>query len=152
MVNIDVIKKRLNQLFISLEKIERFKDISLEEFLNDDMIQDVVEYNLFIAINMMIDIANHIVVDNNMGNPATLGEAFSILTKEKYLTQDESRSYRNMVGLRNILSHEYINIDKNIIYNIIQNNLIDIKQFIIFVNDNFIWCIQVDLYEREGVM
>lgn len=28
--------------------IERFKDISLEEFLKDDIIQDIVEYNLFI--------------------------------------------------------------------------------------------------------
>jgi len=34
MVNIDVIKKRLNQLSASLNKMERFKDISLEEFLN----------------------------------------------------------------------------------------------------------------------
>ena len=53
----------------------------LRKFLKDDIIQDVVEYNLFIAINMMVDIATHIVVDNNMGNPKTLGEAFEILNK-----------------------------------------------------------------------
>ena len=69
MVNIEVIKQRLNQLSTSLNKIERFKDLSLEKFLQDDIIQDVIEYNLFIAINMMIDIATHIVVDNNIGNP-----------------------------------------------------------------------------------
>ncbi|MBV1820445.1 type VII toxin-antitoxin system HepT family RNase toxin, partial [Anaerosalibacter bizertensis] len=95
-------------------------------------------YNLFIAINMMIDIATHIVVDNNMGSPETLGEAFNILNKEKYLNDEETKVYRNMVGLRNILSHEYINIDKKIIYSILKNNLIDIKKFVIFVNDNFI--------------
>lgn len=138
MVNIDVIKKRLNQLSTSLNKIERFKEISLEEFLQDDIIQDVVEYNLFIGINMMIDIATHIVVDNNMGNPETLGGAFDILNKQKYLSKDESKTYRNMVGLRNILSHEYVNIDKTMIYDILKNNLIDIKGFIIFVHDNFI--------------
>ena len=138
MVNIDVIKKRLNQLSTSLNKIERFKDISLEEFLKDDIIQDVVEYNLFIAINMMIDIATHIVVDNNMGNPETLGGAFAILNKQKYLSEDESKIYRNMVGLRNILLHEYVNIDKRMIYDIMTNNLIDIKKYIIFVHDNFI--------------
>ena len=138
MVNIDVIKRRLNQLSTSLNKIERFKDISLEEFLNDDIIQDVVEYNLFIAINMMIDIATHIVVDNNMGNPETLGGAFAILNKQKHLSEDESKTYLNMVGLRNILSHEYVNIDKKMIYDIMKNNLIDIKKYIIFVHDNFI--------------
>ena len=138
MVNIDVIKKRLNQLSTSLNKMERFKDISLEQFLKDDIVQDVIEYNLFIAINMMIDIATHIVVDNNMGNPETLGEAFNILNKQNYLTDDEAKTYKNMVGLRNILSHEYVNINKNIIHHILQNNLIDIKRFIIFVHDNFI--------------
>jgi uncharacterized protein YutE (UPF0331/DUF86 family) len=138
MVDVEVIKQRLNQLSTSINKIERFKEISLEEFLKDDIIQDVVEYNLFIAINMMIDIATHIVVDNNMGSPETLGEAFNILNKEKYLNDEETKIYRNMVGLRNILSHQYINIDKNIIYDILKNNLVDIKKFVIFVNDNFI--------------
>lgn len=138
MVDVEVIKQRLNQLSTFLNKIERFKEISLEEFLEDDIIQDVVEYNLFIAINMMIDIATHIVVDNNMGNPETLGEAFSILNKEKYLNDAETKIYRNMVGLRNILSHEYLKIDKRIIYSVLKNNLVDIKKFIIFINDNFI--------------
>lgn len=138
MVDVEVIKQRLNQLSTSINKIERFKEISLEEFLKDDIIQDVVEYNLFIAINMMIDIATHIVVDNNMGSPETLGEAFNVLNKEKYLNDEETKVYRNMVGLRNILSHEYINIDKKIIYRILKNNLIDIKKFVIFVNDKFI--------------
>ena len=138
MVNIGVIKRRLNQLSVSLNKIERFEKISLEEFLQDDIIQDVVEYNLFIVINMMVDIATHIVVDNNIGNPETLGEAFIILNREEYLSDDETKIYRNMVGLRNILSHEYLKIDKEIIYGILQNNLVDIKKFIIFVHDNFI--------------
>ena len=138
MVNIELIKQRLNQLSESLNKIERFKDISLEEFLEDDIVQDVIEYNLFISINMMIDIATHIVVDNKMGNPQTLGEAFSILNKENYLNDEETKAYRNMVGLRNILSHEYINIDKKIIHSILKNNLKDIKKFIIFINKNFV--------------
>lgn len=138
MVNMDIIKKRLNQLSTSLNRMERFKEVPLEEFLKDDIVQDVVEYNLFIAINMMIDIATHIVVDNNIGNPETLGGAFVILNKEKYLSDDETKVYRNMVGLRNILSHEYVNIDKNIIHNILQNNLIDIKRFIVLVHNNFV--------------
>jgi uncharacterized protein YutE (UPF0331/DUF86 family) len=138
MVNIELIKQRLNQLSESLNKIERFKDISLEEFLEDDIVQDVIGYNLFISINMMIDIATHIVVDNKMGNPQTLGEAFSILNKENYLNDEETKAYRNMVGLRNILSHEYIKIDKKIIHSILKNNLKDIKKFIIFINKNFV--------------
>lgn len=138
MVDKEVVKKRMSQLLISLKKIERYQDISLDDFLKDDIAQDVVEYNLFIIINMMVDIATHIVVDNGLGNPDTLGEAFNILNRENYLSDVETNTYRNMVGLRNILAHEYLKIDTTIIYKVLQNNLEDIKRFVVFVNDNFI--------------
>ena len=138
MVEADVVRQRLTQLATSLKKIKRYKALSLEEFLKDEVAQDVVEYNLFIAINMMIDIACHAVVDNNIGNPDTFGEAFAILEKEKYLSSDDTRVYRSMVGVRNILSHVYLKVDKEIIYNVLQNGLIDLEKFILFANENFL--------------
>ncbi|SKC49490.1 type VII toxin-antitoxin system HepT family RNase toxin [Maledivibacter halophilus] len=138
MVKIKVLKNRLEQLYTSINKIKRYEDISLEEFLEDDIIQDVVEYNLFIAINMMIDIAVHIVIDNNLGKINTMGEAFEILCKEKYITKDEMIIYKNIVAFRNILSHEYVKIDKKMVYEIMKKNLVDFDKFILFINDNFI--------------
>ena len=133
-----VLKSRLEQLYISLKKIKRYKDFTLEEFLEDDIVQDVVEYNLFISINMMVDIAVHIVIDNNLGKINTMAEAFEVLYKEKYIEKGEMIVYKNMVAFRNILSHEYVKIDKKIVYEILQKNLIDFNRFILFVNDNFL--------------
>ena len=137
MVKRDVIKERLNQLITSLEKIKRYKNLSLEEFLDDDIAQDVVEYNLFIAINMMIDMAMHIVTDERLGYAKTFSEAFEVLYKKGYIFKEELDTYRSMIGLRNILSHEYIKINKKIVYDVMQNRLDDFKKFILFVNDNF---------------
>jgi uncharacterized protein YutE (UPF0331/DUF86 family) len=138
MVKIEVLKKRLEQLNLSLNKIKRYQKLSLEEFLEDDIVQDVVEYNLFIAVNMIVDIAVHIVVDNNLGSPITMAEAFEILYKEKYISKDDMITYKNMVAFRNILSHEYVKIDKKMVYDIMINNLSDFERFILFINDNFI--------------
>jgi len=137
MVKIEVIKNRLEQLNASLRKLKRYTSLTLEEFLEDDIVQDVVEYNLFIAINMMIDIAVHIVIDNNLGKVNAMGDAFEILYKEKYITKNEMTIYKNMVAFRNILSHEYVKIDKNMVYEIMQKNLIDFNKFILFINDSF---------------
>ncbi|EOD00085.1 type VII toxin-antitoxin system HepT family RNase toxin [Caldisalinibacter kiritimatiensis] len=137
MVKIEVIKERLNQLMISIDKIKKYQALSLEEFLKDDIAQDIVEYNLFISINMIIDIAMHIVTDENMGYPNTFGEAFKILYKENYIAKDELEIYKNMIGFRNILSHEYIRINKKLVYEAMQNRLKDLEKFILFVNDNF---------------
>lgn len=137
MVKIEVLQNRLEQLDTSIKKIKRYKNLSLEEFLEDDIVQDVVEYNLFISINMMIDIAVHIVVDNNLGKINSMGEAFEILYKEKYISKDAMITYKNMVAFRNILSHEYVKIDKKMVYEIMQKNLADFNKFILFINDNF---------------
>jgi len=87
---------------------------------------------------MIIDIATHIVVDNNIGNPETLGDVFTILYEKGCLTKIDAENYKKMVGLRNILSHEYVNVDKAIIFNVMKNNLADISKFVIFIHDNFI--------------
>jgi uncharacterized protein YutE (UPF0331/DUF86 family) len=137
MVNIDVLKKRLEQMNVSLNKIKRYNAYSLEEFLIDDIAQDVIEYNLFITINMMVDIAIHIVVDNQLGSVNAMGEAFEILYKQKYISKEDMIKYKNMIAFRNILSHEYVKVDKKIVYQIYQNNLVDFQNFILFVHNNF---------------
>jgi len=138
MVVKEVIKNRLDKLSLSLNKIERFYKLSYEAFLEDDIAQDVVEYNLFISINMMIDVATHIVVDNNIGTPKKLSDAFDILKKEKYINEIDVEIYKQMVGFRNILSHEYIRINKKIAHNIMKNNLKDFKKFILFIHNEFL--------------
>ncbi len=137
MVKSDVLRRRLEQLNISLRKLERYKNIPFEEFVDDDVIQDVVEYNLFISINMMVDIAMHIVVDEKLGSTDNMREAFEILYKEKYITKEDMTRYKNMIAFRNVLSHEYVKIDKKIVFNVLKNNLDDFRSFIVFVTERF---------------
>lgn len=138
MVKVEVVQDRLKQLHISLEKLKRYTHLSFEQFLEDSIAQDVVEYNLFISINMMVDIAVHIVVDNRLGNIHAMGEAFEILYREKYISKEEMVQFKNMVAFRNILSHEYININKKIVYNILQQRLSDFQKFILMVHEKFL--------------
>ncbi|WP_427337842.1 type VII toxin-antitoxin system HepT family RNase toxin [Caloranaerobacter sp. DY30410] len=88
-----------------------------------------MEYNFFIAINMIIDMAMHIVTDERLGYAKTFGEAFEILHKKGYISREELDTYRSMMGLRNILLHEYIKINKKLVYDVMQNRLDD---FVIF--------------------
>ncbi len=138
MVNINVIKQRLSQLDESIKRIEKYNHLTFDQYIKNDIAQDVTEYNLFIAINMISDMATHIVVDNNLGNPKTLGESFDILWKKNYINKKEAKKYKKMVGLRNILAHEYLDINKRIIYDSIKNKTEDLREFILFISENFI--------------
>lgn len=138
MVNLEVVRTRLSQLETSLSKLERYRSMTFDEYMKEDVVRDVVEYNLFISINMISDLAQHIVADHRLGKPETLGDAFQILSEHQYMEEDDVQVYRKMMGLRNILSHEYTKRNDRIIFDVMRNHLKDLKKFILFINEKFI--------------
>ncbi|MFH1846375.1 MAG: HepT-like ribonuclease domain-containing protein, partial [Candidatus Omnitrophota bacterium] len=67
MVDKNVIISRVEQIDKHLNRIFVYKNISFEKFQKDLIAQDVVEYNFFQIINHIIDMIEHIVVDEDYG-------------------------------------------------------------------------------------
>ncbi len=61
-VDASVLTRRLEQIDSHLAKLTPYIMLSYEDFLNNAVAQDVVEYNLFQCINHIIDIIQHIVL------------------------------------------------------------------------------------------
>ena len=88
----------------AIEKIQRYlENTSFAEFLEDDMRIDAVVRNLEI-----------------------IGEAAGKIPPE---TRDEYPDipWKKIVGLRNILIHEYFGIDIEIIWDVVENHLDNLK-------------------------
>src|SRR5512139_3079945 len=101
MVNSSVIIRRTEQIEKHLERIRPFASLSYGAFLKDNVAQDVVEYNLFQVVNHLIDMFQHIVVDEEYGFPETAYEAAEILLARGILGQGEVEIFKQMVGFRN---------------------------------------------------
>jgi uncharacterized protein YutE (UPF0331/DUF86 family) len=127
MVDKFVITSRVEQIDKLLEKLSAYKGISFKKFLNDSIVQDVVEYNLFQVVNHIIDIIEHIVVDENYGLPASSYEAAQILSEKGIINKRDLDRLKKMIGFRNVIGHEYININKEIVYKILMDDLSGIK-------------------------
>ena len=127
MVNPSIIMKRVEQIEKHLERIRPFASLPYEAFLKDDVAQDVVEYNLFKIVNHLIDIFQHTVVDEEYGFPETAYEAAQILLTKKILSQEDVEIFKKMVGFRNVIGHDYINIDKELVYNILTHGERDVR-------------------------
>lgn len=130
MVDCDALQKRIVQITHSLQKLERYSDLDLANFLRNEDIQDIVEYNIFTIINLMTDIANHIAVDEGLGDISTLSDGFRLLWQAGILSEEEYEKCRSMVGFRNIIAHEYLDINKRLVFDIMKNQLEDIHSFI----------------------
>lgn len=138
MVDQRILKKKIIQVNESMQMITGYLNFSYEEFINDKVAQNVIEYNLFIIINQIIDMANLIVVDNGYGSIEILSDGFTLLNKKGYISNKDLDTYVKMVGFRNIIAHQYIDLNKDIVYEVLKHKLNDLIKFIKMVDENFI--------------
>ena len=122
--------ERLNQLEINVVELEKFKSkYDLKTISNDLQLEWILRYGLFESIQIVIDVSCHLVTKYNLGNPGTYGECVKILEKEKYLSSDITAKLLGMIGLRNILIHEYVEVNVEKLLGLL-DNLNDFKTFV----------------------
>ena len=125
-----VLTRRVEEIEKHLAKIKPYVSESLENFLANPVAQDVVEYNLFQIVNHLIDIVQHITVDEEYGLPQNAYEAGHMLLEKKILGEDDLEIFRKMVGFRNVVGHDYMAINKNIVYSILSEETKDIRNLL----------------------
>ncbi|HDZ18972.1 hypothetical protein LCGC14_1063040 [marine sediment metagenome] len=128
-VNRDLILTRFNKLDQILENLRELKEIGKEVFVSNYKNYFSAQRALEISINICIDIGNHIVTLNNKEKPETFTDIIKILIKLEIINDELGTQLTKMVRFRNLLGHFYLEIDNEIIYNILQNN---VKDFISF--------------------
>jgi uncharacterized protein YutE (UPF0331/DUF86 family) len=138
MVDQKVIVSRIEQIAKHLQKLAPYVKLSRERFLRDSLAQDVVEYNLFQIVNHLIDVIQHIVVDENYGLPQTAYEAAQILADKRFFSGKDLEIIKKMIGFRNVIGHDYVHINKDVVYSILSRGREDIKRIISKIAKKFL--------------
>jgi len=128
MVRAEVIRKRLNKLeeyLVILFKLQRY---NREEFMSDAEHYGSAERFLQLTIESITDMGNHVIADIELGVVNSYSDIPLILSQHGYLSDELRETWIRMIGFRNTLVHEYIDIDRDIVYNVLQNNLQDIEK------------------------
>lgn len=100
------VKVFLQSIFESIEKIENYTSSGKDEFMKSTLIQDAVIRNLEI-----------------------IGEATKNIPQD--VKQHNSQiPWRQMAGLRDVLIHDYMGISLKIVWNVVQNELPQLKTMI----------------------
>jgi uncharacterized protein YutE (UPF0331/DUF86 family) len=128
MVRAEVIRKRLNKLDEYLEILNDLKKYSLEDFISTPEYYGSVERFLQLAIETTVDIGNHIVADLGLGEVNWYSDIAAILEEKNFISVDLREKWIRMVGFRNILVHDYLEVDREIVYEVLHNRLGDIEE------------------------
>ena len=97
--------------------------------LNDYTKQDSMMLNLQRACEACIDLAMHIVSEQNLGVPQSSRDAFDLLRKHQIIDGALSVRLKAMVGFRHIAVHDYQANQVAILQSIIENHLDDFIHF-----------------------
>ncbi len=121
---------RLKSLEDNVAELALFKKSNtLEDILKNRTSGWALRYGLLESIQIMIDISCHLVSKYNLGNPETYGQCIELLRKFKHIDENLEKKLARMVGLRNILAHEYTVVKVEKLYSML-DNLDDFRNFI----------------------
>ena len=91
--------------------------------------QEIIILNLQRAVQICVDIGNHVLLDFDSGTPSTMAETFRKLAQNNLISDSTADNLCHAVGFRNIAVHQYENLDCKIIYAIITKHLDDFRDF-----------------------
>ena len=91
--------------------------------------QDIIVLNLQRACEQAIDMANHVVNVKKLGWPRTSAESFDLLARAGIIPASMTANMKAMVGLRNVVVHQYQDLDLDIITAVIRGHLDDLADF-----------------------
>lgn len=97
--------------------------------LNDYTKQDSIVLNLQRACEACLDMAMYVVSTRKLGVPQVKREAFELLYKNNLIDKEMYINMKNMVGFRNIAIHDYKNIDDEVLIDILDNHLEELRAF-----------------------
>lgn len=104
-------KSKLGKLETYVQGLEEKRGPSLDEYRLDRDLQDIVERRFEKAIQASVDIASHIVAARATREPASYRDVFTILAEEEVLASALAEEMGEMAGFRNVLAHDYAQID-----------------------------------------
>lgn len=114
-----------------LADVRRFRDeVDRERFLADRGEQYRIQFPLQQAIQICIDLAAHVLADTPGRRPGTLAGLFAALAEREVIDEDLATRLGAMARFRNLLVHQYAEIDATRVWQIVANDLGDVEQFL----------------------
>jgi uncharacterized protein YutE (UPF0331/DUF86 family) len=128
MIRPEVLRKRLNKLDEYLSILRTLQKYTLDDFIGDPEHYGSAERFLHLAIEAVNDMGNHVVAELELGIVDWYSDIPKILARKGYLTPGLEEKWIQMIGFRNALVHDYTDIDRKVVYDILQNEVVDLEE------------------------
>ncbi len=123
------IEDRLLKLDEALKVLEEYKGLRWDKYQADIKTQWVVERGFIIIAEMVFDIGAHVLSSIYREYSDEYEEIIRGLSAKKIISQDLAKGLEGFGGFRNVLIHEYIELDSKKVYEALTGKLAILERF-----------------------
>lgn len=129
MVDIGRVASLLARIQDELTHLGRSAERSDSSLLESEDALPAVKYRLVVAIESAVDVAEHIIASEALRTAQTMGDSFVVLAEGGWINESLADVLRDAAGFRNLLVHQYADIDDARVIEVIRTRLGDLTQF-----------------------
>ncbi|KKU70505.1 MAG: hypothetical protein UX94_C0005G0067 [Parcubacteria group bacterium GW2011_GWA2_47_21] len=119
-LNKKTIHEKLFKLQESVKILEELRAEGRNPFFTDRKNQDVALLNMFVSIELITDIGNHIITEVFQKQAKNYKEIIELLGKTGVITEIFAKENEDMTKFRNLIAHDYEKITPEGIYENLQ--------------------------------
>lgn len=130
MIKTEVVLKHLRSLQEYALRLRAFLTLSEEELIADITTYWAVQRGLQVAIQHVTDVGAHLLAGLGIGTAAEYRDIILDLGRHGIIPLDFAQRISSMAGFRNILVHQYLEIDEGEVYRNLQLGPDDFEAFV----------------------
>lgn len=128
-INRKTIEEKLFKLQEITNALNELKAYSKEEFIKDMTINSAAMFNLVIAVEVIVDIGNHILVESFQRSVKTYADIIIELGDVRIIPEEFAQENKDMAKFRNKLIHDYDRVSLDQVYEYLQKAPDIFRQF-----------------------
>jgi uncharacterized protein YutE (UPF0331/DUF86 family) len=125
-----VLYKKISNISYNLQRLKEKQYLAEAEFILNADAREVVLLNLQQAVQGCIHIGAQIVSEEGWGVPGSISEIFYKLEERTVIPSALVKSLIPLTGFRNIIVHQYRDVDFKVVYHLYQQRLVFIEEFL----------------------
>ncbi len=101
---------------------------SWKEFRGDTEHYGATERSLHLATKAINDMVSHVIAEEQWRSVDQYSDLSRLFGSEGYIDDAQRDQWIRMIGFRNVLVHDYLDVDREIVYTVPQEDLDDLDQ------------------------
>lgn len=129
MVDAEIVVDKLRHVNEYTDDLKQMRGMDKESYVADTVTQRAVERTFMNLIQSCIDLAQHVRAAEDLEPMGTSKQEIEALGNAEILSPETQEKIEEAVGFRNILAHRYGDVNHDVVYDVLHNDLQYFEQF-----------------------